>query len=245
MVNAPSFLILGLLIINRAVACPSQYTNVDGACVHSSTGTMLFCQANAYCASVNGELIRGQTFMSVQTKSFSGRPSHHWIGLTDLLNERKDSKSGWRWTDGALDPTSSDINWKPIWDPSGGGEDCVVECKLSFGNMMCDVDCTTFESYAMCQPRSQPSLLRNRIYHPVPIPVGLPPEEYAQGGWWKLSTGVSSKMRCAFLCSSEPNDSCVSFYFNKASKHCRLVLYTDGTFNMGSAAGWQKFVKQN
>lgn len=206
---------------------------------------MYFCEANAYCTSVNGELIRGQTFMKIQTESFTGRPSSHWIGLTDLLNERHSSKSGWRWTDGALEPKSSDIKWKPLIDPSGGGEDCVVECKIAIGKMMCDVDCNTFKSHAVCQPRSQASLLRERSYRVVSVPVGLSAEEYAQGGCSLLKTGVKSKTRCAFLCTSEPNDWCVSFYFNKAREECLLVLYTDVTFNMGNAVGWQKLVKQN
>ena len=40
----------------------------------------------------------------------------------------------------------------------------------------------------------------------------------------------------------EPKEWCVSFYFNAASRECRLVLYTDATVNMGDGGGWKKFV---
>lgn len=241
--STASILVIGLLL-NRAATCPTSYVDVDGVCVHISSQMMLFCPANAYCTSVDGELIHGETFMKVQTKNFSGRPSHHWIGLTDLLNERYRNSSNWRWTDGALEPKSSDINWKPQ-EPSGNREDCVAECKNGVGYVMCDETCDNFQSYAMCQPRSQPSLHRERTYRSVSTPVGLPAEEYARKGCWKLVLEVKSKMHCAFLCSSESNDWCVSFYFNKAAKECALVLYTDATSDLLEPAAWEKMVKQN
>ena len=57
-----------------------------------------------------------------------------------------------------------------------------------------------------------------------------------------MVTNTEVALDCAVLCSSEPKEWCVSFYFNAASRECRLVLYTDATVNMGDAQGWKKFV---
>ena len=95
----------------------------------------------------------------------------------------------------------------------------------------------------MCQPRSLPSsAARVRDFKEVAIPVGLPDVEFADGGCSKVITNVESEISCAVLCSSEPKEWCISFYFNAASRECRLVLYTDATVNMGDAQGWKKFV---
>ena len=75
------------------------------------------------------------------------------------------------------------------------------------------------------------------------IPVGLPPEGFAENdGCSKLMDGIEVEIDCAVLCHNEPKDSCVTFYFNKARKECRLVLYTDATIDMGNARGWKKFI---
>ena len=60
-------------------------------------------------------------------------------------------------------------------------------------------------------------------------------------GCSKIVANVESEISCAVLCSSEPKEWCISFYFNAASRECRLVLYTDATVNMGDARGWRKF----
>ena len=96
----------------------------------------------------------------------------------------------------------------------------------------------------MCQPRPQPSSAdRCRNFEPSPIPVGLPKEEFAHGACSKeILREVGLEVNCAKFCYREPAGSCVAFYFNKAKKECRLVLYTDATINMVDARGWKKFI---
>ena len=94
----------------------------------------------------------------------------------------------------------------------------------------------------MCQPRSLPSYAApSRDFKAVAIPVGLPNEEFADGGGCsKIITNVEI-VECSVLCVIEPKECCVSFYFNAARRECRLVLYTDATLNMGDGHGWKKF----
>ena len=58
----------------------------------------------------------------------------------------------------------------------------------------------------------------------------------------KMIPDIETDLECARICSLEPKEWCVSFYFNKEKRECRLVLYTDATVNMGAARGWRKFV---
>ena len=77
----------------------------------------------------------------------------------------------------------------------------------------------------------------------VSIPVGLPEQDFAEDeGCSKLMANIQVALDCAVLCRIEAKGSCVSFYFNKERKVCRLVLYPDATVNMGDARGWKKFV---
>ena len=95
----------------------------------------------------------------------------------------------------------------------------------------------------MCQPRSHlNSASRYKDFKAGVVLVGLPKEEFAYQECSKLLTEVESEIECAAFCLNEPEDSCVSFYFNRASKECLLVLYTDATINMGDAQGWKKFI---
>lgn len=109
-------------------------------------------------------------------------------------------------------------------------------------HVRCKFFCATLKANPMCQPRSQPSPLRIRHYLPASIPTGLSDNEVAHGSCSKPVPRVKTK---TFLCSSEPNNHCVSLYFNKAKEECLLVFHTDATINMGNAAGWKKLTKEN
>ena len=169
-------------------------------------------------------------------------PEHYWIGLTDYLTERGLSRSGWRWSEGSLDPPSSELAWRNT-QPSVESQDCVRQCHGS--GKLCDFDCHS-KVVPMCQPRAlRSSAARAAGFRAVAIPAGLSAKDFAeQGGCSKLITHTVSKTKCAALCMSEPREACVAFYFNKDRKECRLVLYTDATIDMGSGQGWQKFVKK-
>ena len=247
--SAVRILAFGLqLSISRARSCPPSFTERHNVCLHFRTYKLTYCQAQAYCSSVGGELVRGNNYLQLVGKSSLAKYKF-WIGLTDLLRERRRNRSGWRWSDGAEDPPSSDLKWKEI-EPKNrnGAGDCVMQC--SGTGMLCDnYGCSpskTNRALPLCQPRSLPtSVARVRGFEAVPIPVGLPEEEFAEGGGCaKLIADVKSSVSCGVLCGSKSNAECVSFYFNKERQECRLQLYTDATVQMNGARGWKKFVKR-
>lgn len=238
-----TFLVLNLQAsIHQSITCPSPYRDILGVCLHLGSSPMRWCQANEYCSTVEGELVRGHNFMPLNGKTFSGIPCRYWIGLTDLLEERRQNREGWRWTDGSLQPSSSNLAWN-INNPSENGlEDCVSKCAYALGVKMCDVDCNSSEANPLCQQRPKPSSLRVNKYKEVSIHVGSNTADLAQGGCSTIRMGVNSKLRCALLCNNEHDDRCKSFYFNKEKKMCHLVLYTDARLNMVS--GYKKLVKE-
>ena len=246
---AVSLVAVGIhLSVCRAVVCPSPYSDIHGVCLNFTTTKMKWCDAQSYCSSVGGELVRGSNFLAIASKSFTGRSKRFWIGLTDLLQEMGSNRPGWRWSDGSLDPPSSQLNWnhdEPA-NRGNGREDCMRTCGLE----VCDQSCITNLQYAgvpMCQQRSlPPSLARSREFEAIVIPVGLSSRDFADGGGCsRLVTDVRSEIECAILCCIDSKDACVSFYFNKGRKECRLQLYTDATVDMGDAQGWVKFVMRN
>lgn len=225
--------------------CQQPYMKKRGVCINISANSFPYCEAQAYCSSIDGELIKGGSFMAFVGKSTSGMPSKYWIGLTDMLNERVRSRKDWQWTGGALDPPSQQITWsapEPGY-PNGGVGDCIYKC-LTW-SQICDVGCLT-KKIAVCQPRLTPSLsTRTRIFQSAPIPVGLSAAKYAEkDGCPKVITNVKDSFECAVLCSNEPKDWCASYYFNEAMKECRLMLYTDALVDMGDGEGWVKFEKK-
>ena len=151
--------------------------------------------------------------------------------------------SGWRWSDGTIDPPPSAQYWG---SKKHRGAHPLFDCALQFMKIVQSRPCrhTGFGASPVCQPRSQLSTAdRYKNVEVGSIPVGLRMEEFADGdGCSKLLTEVESKIKCAAFCNTDPNDSCVSFYFNRARKECRLVLYTDATIDMGDARGWKKFI---
>ena len=238
MTSISRFLVFGSqLLVSRAVVCPSPFTETLGVCLHFPDFTKSWCDAQAYCSSVNGELVRGSSFMPLNGATFPGMPPDYWIGLTDLLTERYTNKNGWRWTDGSLDPPSSLLAWRNL-QPSAPHEDCIRQCTNA--GKLCDNICS-YDFIPMCQPRPQPSS-SSRVgnFLSVPIPVGLTTNEYAQkADCLKRLTKVQSAIECASLCRKEW---CAAFYFNEASEECRLVMYTDATIKMTTVRGWKKFV---
>ena len=240
MAKITRFLVFGLqLSVSRALNCPSPFTDIRGVCLNSSSSRKTWCDAQAFCSSVGGELLRGSSFLPFDGRAASSLPERHWIGLTDLLIERKKSKSGWRWSDGALDPLTSGLVWNS--PPTFGANDCIRRNRAR--EKISDSPCFS-KRHAVCQPKSlSSSVTRFAGFRAVSIPVGLPANSFAEGGGCaKLRTKVSSKVECARVCMFEPMETCVAIYFNEASKKCRLVLFTDATVDMGAARGWKKFV---
>ena len=237
MVSAISLLTFGLqMTACQTLVCTPPFGDIHGVCLHVVETKMTYCDAQNYCWSLGGELVRGNSFLPLDGKTFPGAPYQFWIGLTDLLIERRLKRSGRRWSDGAVDPPSSALTWRG-GNPHTASEDCTFVRKKNLRNNQCNRTASP-----MCQPRSnRSSTNRYTDFQAVAIPTGLPEEEFAEaGGCSKLLTNVESEIECAALCSG--NDSCVSFYFNKAKRECRLVLFTDATIDMGDARGWMKFV---
>ena len=153
MESAVSFLSFGLqLSVCQALVCPAPFKDILGVCLHFRTTTMTWCDAQKYCLSQGGELVRGSNFLLLNGKYISGMPKY-WIGLTDLLIERRKKKNGWRWSDGAVDPPSSELDWFS-GQPRYPNEDCAYKCHNSV--RLCDLRCN-LKHIPMCQPRSQPS----------------------------------------------------------------------------------------
>lgn len=244
-------LALGLLLLLGlqapallATSCPSSYTSFLGTCLHFPLSPKTWCGAQHYCTSKKGELIRGSSLLSLLGNTFGGMPGLFWVGLTDLLDERRGSKSGWRWSDGSLEPPLPSNRWQLFQPSSGGAKDCLYHCLLG---KLCDSHCSAGllpPIFPMCQPRPTPSTSARAVrFQTASIPSGLASVEFADAnGCSQLLRGVATKFKCAILCASEPDGWCVSFYFHKAKQECRLVLFTDATINLGSENGWIKVV---
>lgn len=241
--TAVRFLAFGLqLSLCRALNCSPPFKNILGVCLHVNVTGQSYCDAQAYCASIGGELVRSSTYLAINGKTFSGMPFDYWVGLTDLLHERKSSRAGWLWSDGSADPPSSSFSWlsPEPGTPLGGLQDCTGGCK-SLGKL-CDFYCAA-EKAPVCQPRLLPTLpAPDADFKEVAIPTGLSNVEFAEMGCTQLMSDVDFT-ECSVLCVIEPRQWCVSFYYNEVKKECHLLLYTDSTINMGDAEGWKKFVR--
>ena len=233
-------LLLGLQIwVCRALVCTPPYKNILGVCVHLSPSKLSWCNAQKFCLSVGGELVRGKTFLALAGKRFPGMPYHYWIGLTDFVNERRNKRDGWRWSDGSLDPPSEKLPWHSLIEPGNSGPaDCVLQCHSS--GKVCDVTCPSNFAQALCQPRLK-SELETRDFTPSDILVGQTQPYTSEGnGCSKAVSNVGDFIDCAVQCRI--TDMCASLYFNKAKRSCHLMLYTDANFNLESADGWKKLL---
>ena len=243
MASTSQLIAFGLQVsLCRALVCSPPFNNILGVCLHFDSNILKsWCDAQAYCLTVGGELVRGSSFQPLSGNPIPGMTSEYWIGLTDLLTERRTNRSGWRWSDGSLDPPSSGLAWQGA-EPNKNN-DCIRQCLG--GGELCESPCH-LKRVPVCQPRALPSsAARAAGFQAAPIPVGLPAEDFAEGGGCsRMITDTVSKIECSALCLSEPKEACVAFYFNKERKECRLVLHTDATIDMGSGHGWQKLVKK-
>ena len=238
------FFLFFKLSLSRALVCPSSYRTVLGVCLHFSAETeqMSWCKAQQHCASVNGELVRGYSYLPLAGKKFQDMPYRFWIGLTDFRTERWRNRTGWQWTDGAINPPSAALKWFYSSSTKSSRSDCVRECSGS--GKLCEANCDTKQK-SVCQPRLVPrSASRSTSFKPTPIPVGLPDDAFARNGCTKEVMNIDGLLDCMVLCNSEEKDWCVAIYFNEAKKICRQVQYTDATIDMGDAHGWVKFVME-
>lgn len=242
MANIRRFLAFALqLSVCRALVCSPPFTNILNVCLHLKNITRSWCDAQAYCSSVGGELVRGSNFLPLDGKIFRGMPDFYWIGMTDFLLERRLNKAGWQWSDGSVDPPSSQLAWRPQ-QPSKAKKDCVSQC-LASGQLCCSA--CQLKLAPMCQPRPQLAA-RAAHFQVVSIPDQLAEDESAQGGGCsKLVSKVMSSIECVALCGNEGKGWCVSFYFNEEKRMCRFVLYTDATIKWSDEEGWKKFVMIN
>lgn len=221
-----------------ALDCPPSFRNILGVCLNFTETTLPWCHAQKYCSSLDGELVRGNSFLPLNGETFSGMPKFYWIGMTDLLYERRINQSGWRWSNGDLEPASTELKWSR-GEPNTPSQDFVTQCHGS--GQLCDAP-HNYKSAPMCQPRSQPNAnVRRKDFLQDSITVGSPPDDFAQFECSTLLTNVRSRIECAKLCTNEAHNSCESFYFNKERKECRVVVFADATVDMGDAKGWKRF----
>lgn len=227
------------LSLSRALLCQPPFSEILNVCLFVSNQTKSWCEAQAFCFSIGGELVRGNSYLRLKGKTFSGQPPSYWVGLTDYKEERNSNQGGWRWTDGSLEPNSEELEWNTR-QTNEASQDCVRQC-LSSGSL-CNSPCEESDAF-VCQQRSLPSsAARSVSFRATSIPDFDSEEQYAEGkGCGKMVPNVVSKIQCARVCMSEKRESCVAFYFKEASKECRLVLFTDATVKMEDAGGWKKF----
>lgn len=237
---------LGIQILTYgAIGCQSPFDNILGVCLHFPVNkTTRWCEAQAYCSTVGGELVYGSSFRPLSGQIFPQMPTHYWIGLTDYLHERYNNRTGWRWTDGTI-ASSSEIIWIGTEPGLSGYGDCAFQCWDS--GKICDVGCDIPPNWIMtpmCQPRTPPnSAGRATMFSAAPIPVGLPSFAYAVGRGCSKTVREVTIMECSMLCSGDADDWCVAFYFNLFRNECQLVFYTDANLYQGNANGWVKFTK--
>lgn len=231
--------ILGLqLCVGQAIECPNNYQAFSGVCLNYSSTKVPWCKAQEYCASVNGELVRGTSFLPLDNKSVPGVSYFAWIGMTDFLIERGTNRSGWMWCEDGRDPQTNQLTWK-TGEPNNPLEDCL----LTFLGSLYDYPCGML-ALPLCQTRIMTrSWGRSTHFSFVPISVEPKVEYFAQNdGCSKILADAASETECAILCSAEPSDWCVSFYYHQGKKECRILLYADATVDLVNADGWLKFV---
>lgn len=238
---AVSFVLYFLQVsLSQELDCPPPFRDIFGVCLHFPNKTMNWCDAQTYCSSIGGELIRGKSFLPFNGTIFSGMPESYWIGLTDFRLERGMNRSGWVWTDGSLEPISADLFWGRV-QPSKPNRDCAGICWHS--RKICAFSCN-YSITPMCQVKSNSSLDdRGTSYEQDTIPLGLSGDQFAQiEGCSRLLTQVISEIECAGICSIGTNVQCVSFYYNQETRQCRLVFHTDATIDVKDPESWKKFV---
>lgn len=239
------FFLFFKLSLSRALVCPSSYRTVLGVCLHFSAetkchGAKLSNTARpsmgwSWCEAI-------ASYLPLAGKKFQDMPYRFWIGLTDFRTERWRNRTGWQWTDGAIDPPSAALKWFYSSSTKSSRPDCVRECGGS--GKLCEANCDTKQK-PVCQPRLVPrSASRSTSFKSTPIPVGLPDDAFARNGCTKEMMNIDGLLDCMVLCNSEEKDWCVAIYFNEAKKICRQVQYTDATIDMGDGHGWVKFVME-
>ena len=137
--SAISFLTFGLqMTACQTLVCTPPFAEIFGVCLHFTTRGMSWCDAQKFCWSSGGELVRGSNFLQIQGKSFPGMPYYYWIGMTDFLLERGLNRNGWRWSDGGMDPLSSKLIWCSK-EPTTPLSDYIRHCGGS--GHFCDTQC--------------------------------------------------------------------------------------------------------
>lgn len=240
----PNVLVLFALILiklpkSSQISCPAFYEDQFGVCVNSSKDVMTYCDAQDYCLRINGELVTKQRALALQRKLFR---SQYWIGLTDLLEERKKSRTRWRWTDSSLSDESL-LQWNVNEPGNLPNCDCVLLLiNGRLGDQLCDTG-NPSGGRALCQPQRR-KFPADAIFSKVLTFSSIKKsEEDARGACWER-VYVTSKLACAALCSTEYSEKCVGIYFNVGEGQCILLFYTDANIHIGGDTRWNKYMRQ-
>lgn len=233
------------LSASRAISCSLPFKNINDVCLNVTFTEQKWCEAQAYCMSIGGELIQGKTYRAINNKRVSGMPNNYWVGLTDLLHERRSNRDGWLWTSGSAEPSSSTFIWNSNdpGKPFNGGQDYGGSC---FGRgVLCDFRYSN-KLAAVCQPKAVPPISSGPAveFEEAAIPTGLVGVQFAEENGCSQLISKVEFTECAVLCAMEPNQRCVSFYHNEAKRQCHLVSYTDATLSVSGAGVWKKFVRK-
>lgn len=233
-----SELLLGLLIISDfCVACPRPFSKINSLCVFVSITQASWCDAQNECRKIKGELLTGDIALEAMKSGIldPADEKNYWIGASDLSDERKDSRNGWKWTNGSV--ITSTLLWMTN-QPRNNllYQDCLCIRKKETADFECEKN-----AYFICQPKN--ATVRNQQkYKMVDIFVSADVENYARGHCAK-TFDETNIIRCAARCLQ--TEICVSFYFNDTQMKCRMILYTDAQIDLrGSEGNWKKFLLQ-
>ena len=100
------FLCLCSVLLVSASTCPTLFSLKNGHCIHTSTNTKTYCDAQTFCHSIGGELAFGERVTQYPTIT---NGIAYFIGMNDFLDEvgsfsfSKRRKS-YRWTNGLFAP---------------------------------------------------------------------------------------------------------------------------------------------
>lgn len=242
---SPARLAQQMIFLNAIVRmcfgdCPQNYTKLLDECIHISPTIKSYCEGQAYCHKLNGEILFGDTFMKFSGKSLAEMPVRTWVGLTDLKTERNISREGWKWTDGSTSPSSKNAGWN--WSrPKIGERDCTYYYK---GSGVYETHCSN-TLYPVCQPRSATPPLAK--FEMEPIPTDFYGIFFAHSPCTLPMVSAKSIIHCVALCNAQSKGWCVAVYFHEIKKQCLGVLFTDASVKLtpNDGTGWKKFVRRS
>ena len=239
--TTPAVTLFALLAIaHTVIACSHPFALKNSVCVYISSTQKSWCDAQFHCQGIGGELLTGDTalraFSNEILDSTMAHKKYFWVGITDMEEERKSQKTGWRWTNGSL--ISATLPWGSSQPGNFLNQDCVMYEYIPLEyNKLNDYYCA-HENYFICQPGSVSSQDQQH-FTKTDMFFSTDKDNYTNGTCQKNFTEVT-KLECAARCLQEAP--CKGFYFHQRRSDCILVLFTNAKLDLEDGNGWERFV---